>query len=159
MAIYPVCGVDIVILLYILYSPYIFIARSPSASFSSLESSHIGHGQAGGDPNSVPRMLARTGEPFKFRVPLQSVGSPSPSGPLKPHPLEARLLSGKPVPKFIKVDFDAFGSSAGSRAQRRIVQFRGIPSKADSGELNIGIYDFESGECVGRAVIEVVERS
>lgn len=104
-------------------------------------------------------MLARSGEQFKFRVPLMSVDSPSPSGPKKPGPLEARLVSGKPIPKFIKVDFDAIGSSAGSRAERRIVQFRGIPSKADAGELNIGIYDFESGECVGRAIIEIVERS
>ena len=104
-------------------------------------------------------MLARSGEQFKFRVPLMSVESASPSGPRRPGPLEARLLSGHPVPKFIKVDFDAVGNSAGSRAERRIVQFRGIPSKADIGELHIGIYDFDSGECVGKAIIEIVERS
>ncbi|KAI0353439.1 hypothetical protein OH77DRAFT_1591427 [Trametes cingulata] len=126
------------------------VEPSPVASFSSLESSHHGHERytytGTGDIFPVPRMLARAGERFKYRVTttlaLASKG-----------PLEARLVSGRPLPRFIKADLEASG-----KGEKRVIELHGVPVGADVGEFDVAVYDKESRECVGRVVVEVVER-
>ncbi|KAF9812976.1 hypothetical protein IEO21_05861 [Rhodonia placenta] len=106
----------------------------------------------------VPRMLARTGEQFKFRVPVSySAGSPLAGGRGKT--LEARLLSGAPLPAFVKSDLTAVSGGAGARVEKRVVEFWGTPGARDTGELNVGIYERQGDRCVGRVIIQIVERS
>ncbi|KAI8974616.1 hypothetical protein BD414DRAFT_468237 [Trametes punicea] len=125
--------------------------RSPVASFSSIESSHQGHDAGPSSAARVPRMLARVGERFRYRV--STAASRKTTGGL-----EARLVSGKALPKFVKVDLDAVPSAAGARVEKRVVQFYGTPGGGDIGEWDVGVYERVSGECVGRVIVEVVER-
>ncbi|KZT66099.1 hypothetical protein DAEQUDRAFT_634706, partial [Daedalea quercina L-15889] len=99
----------------------------------------------------VPRMLARTGEQFRFRVPVSySAGSPL-TASRKPKALEARLVGGGPLPRFVKADL-------GASTEKRVVEFWGVPGNKDTGELCVGIYEKESERCVGRVIIQIVER-
>ncbi|OSD00088.1 hypothetical protein PYCCODRAFT_1469631 [Trametes coccinea BRFM310] len=123
------------------------VGPSPVASFSSIESSHQGHDAGPASAARVPRMLARVGERFRYRVTTTAARKAAGN-------LEVRLVSGKPLPKFIKVDLDA----AGSRGEKRVVQFYGTPVASDVSEWDIGVYERVSGECVGRVIVEVVER-
>lgn len=153
--------------------------RSPAASaksFESLESSHRGHGHGHGRGGrapvvAAPRMLARTGERFKFRVPVCALAPPSPTLGVnvntstnakraslsRPKDLEVRLLSGRPLPKFFRVNLDGVPSGVGD-AGRRVVELWGVPVRADCGEYEVGVYAKEGGERVGRVLVEVVER-
>ena len=113
---------------------------------------------AGARPPPVPRMLARTGERFRFRVPIAGAGG---SGPQKrggggKGGLEARLVSGKPLPRFIKVDMDAVPSGAGAQQQKRVVELSGVPVSPNIGVYEIGVYEQDGGACVGKVVVEVV---
>jgi axial budding pattern protein 2 len=112
------------------------------SSFSSLESSHHGHAAAG-----IMRTLVRVGEKFKFRV---AVSLYSAASYKKVRKLEAKLMSGKPLPKFLHVDLN------GSKGT---VEFYGAPAARDLGEFNIGVYTVDDGACVGRVVVEVVGAS
>ncbi|KAK7030670.1 MFS domain-containing protein [Favolaschia claudopus] len=114
------------------------------SSFSSLESSHHGHAAA-----SIMRTLVRTGESFKFRVPVSVHSAASYQ---KARRLEAKLMSGKPLPKFLHVDLN--GAKRGSA-----VEFYGAPAARDLGEFSVGIYTVDDGACVGRVVVEVVAAS
>ncbi|KAI0742122.1 hypothetical protein C8Q80DRAFT_1198157 [Daedaleopsis nitida] len=153
--------------------------RSPASSamsFSSLESSHQGHADVSTRrphiPLPAPRMLARTGERFKFRIPVTTAGpspapSPNPNSPsaatahankrmsksMAAHNLEARLVSGRPLPKFFNATFDGGAGKSGAGVG---VELWGVPVRADTGEYEVGVYD--GAECVGRIVVEVVER-
>ncbi|KZT07365.1 uncharacterized protein LAESUDRAFT_107448 [Laetiporus sulphureus 93-53] len=138
-------------------------ARSPSGSFSVELSTHgqeIAYSPSGKIP-IVPRMLARSGEQFKFRVPVSySAGSPlNGTTQRKPKMLEARLMSGKPLPKFVKSDLNTVPGTSGARVEKRVVEFWGVPTARDTGELNIGIYERDGDKCVGRVIIQIVERS
>ncbi|KAJ6591640.1 hypothetical protein DFH09DRAFT_180320 [Mycena vulgaris] len=115
------------------------------SSFSSLESSHHGHPAAG----SVMRTLVRTGEKFKFRV---AVSLYSAASYTKVRKLEAKLMSGKPLPKFLHVDLNGSKHSGA-------VEFYGAPAARDLGEFNVGVYTVDDGACVGRVVLEVVGAS
>ncbi|KAJ7115899.1 hypothetical protein C8R44DRAFT_709347 [Mycena epipterygia] len=115
------------------------------SSFSSLESSHHGHAAAGG----VMRTLVRTGEKFKFRV---AVSLYSAASYQKVRKLEAKLMSGKPLPKFLHVDLNGNKHSGA-------VEFYGAPAARDLGEFNVGLYTVDDGACVGRVVVEVVGAS
>ncbi|KAF7790166.1 hypothetical protein EIP86_001118 [Pleurotus ostreatoroseus] len=127
---------------------------SPSPSFSVAESSHMGRSTSRGRvspdiPTPVPRMLSRAGEFFRFRVALTLPASAATA-------LEVRLMSGQKLPKFVKADVVAVSG----RDQKRTVELSGVPTKADMGEYNVGVYEKGTvGECVGRVVLEVVERS
>lgn len=129
---------------------------SPSPSFSVAESSRIAPditkdrvGAVPTAPTPVPRMLARTGEPFRFRVALTLPAAAATA-------LEVRLVSGEKLPKFIKVE----SVSLGARDQKRTVELSGMSGKTDVGEYNVGVYEKgTAGECMGRVVLEVVERS
>ncbi|KAL0953704.1 hypothetical protein HGRIS_004897 [Hohenbuehelia grisea] len=113
------------------------------SSFSSLESSHHGHGSRP-PSGSMQRMLVRTGQKFHFRVPVLMEASPS--AYTRPRALKARLLSGGPLPKFIRAELN--GKQQGS------VEFYGTPKAADIGDLQIGV--FKDEECVARVLLEVV---
>ncbi|KAJ6581431.1 hypothetical protein B0H19DRAFT_927760 [Mycena capillaripes] len=114
------------------------------SSFSSLESSHRGHAAAG-----IMRTLVRTGEKFKFRV---AVSLYSAASYKKVRKLEAKLMSGKPLPKFLHVDLNGNKHSGA-------VEFYGAPGPRDLGEFNVGVYTVDDGACVGRVVVEVVGAS
>ncbi|KAI0763854.1 hypothetical protein BD413DRAFT_698923 [Trametes elegans] len=101
---------------------------------------------------TAPRMLARVGERFRYRV-STTASRTAPAGGL-----EARLVSGRALPRFVKVEFDAVPSGTGARVEKRVVELGGTPGAGDVGELEIGVYVRASGECVGRVVVEVVER-
>ena len=60
--------------------------------------------------------------------------------------LQARLATGRPLPRFIKVDMDNGG-----------VEVLGVPVGGDVGVYEVGVYE-RGGDCVGRVVVEVVER-
>ena len=96
-------------------------------------------------------MLARVGDRFRYRV--STTASRKSTGGL-----EVRLVSGKPLPKFMKVDMDAVPSGTGARVEKRVVEFFGTPAAGDVGAFDMGVYERVSGECVGRVVVEVVER-
>ncbi|KAJ7224328.1 hypothetical protein GGX14DRAFT_649665 [Mycena pura] len=114
------------------------------SSFSSLESSHHGHAAAG----SVMRTLVRTGEKFNFRVAVSMYLTSY----KKMRKLEAKLMSGKPLPKFLQVDLNGNKHSDA-------VEFHGVPGGRDLGEYNVGVYTVDDGACVGRVVLEVVGTS
>ncbi|KAJ7890596.1 hypothetical protein B0H14DRAFT_3105355 [Mycena olivaceomarginata] len=111
---------------------------------STPKSSHHGHAAAG-----IMRTLIRTGEKFKFRVPVSLYDAASYK---KIRKLEAKLMSGKPLPKFLHVDLNG-NKHAGA------VEFYGAPAARDLGEFNVGVYTADDGACVGRVVVEVVAAS
>ncbi|KAJ7720576.1 hypothetical protein DFH07DRAFT_933044 [Mycena maculata] len=121
------------------------VSTNVRSSFSSLESSHHGHAAAG----SVMRTLVRTGEKFKFRVAVSLYDAASYK---KVRKLEAKLMSGKPLPKFLHVDLNGNKHSGA-------VEFYGAPAARDLGEFNVGVYTVDDGACVGRVVVEVVGAS
>ncbi|KIP04706.1 hypothetical protein PHLGIDRAFT_41927, partial [Phlebiopsis gigantea 11061_1 CR5-6] len=99
-------------------------------------------------PVPTPRMLARAGDPFKFRI---STGLPLASTT----PLEVRLVdSGKKPPRFLKVDLAALASAG---AEKRVVEFSGVPALNDLGQWSVGVFVRGGDECVARVEIEVVE--
>ncbi|KAI8974761.1 hypothetical protein BD414DRAFT_517395 [Trametes punicea] len=101
-----------------------------------------GHDAGHSSVARVPRILARVGERF-HRVSAAA---------------SRRLVSEKALPKFVKVDLDAVPSAAGARVEKRVVQFYGSPGSGNVGEWDVGVYERVSGECVGRVIVEVVER-
>ncbi|KAF8631868.1 hypothetical protein AX15_002138 [Amanita polypyramis BW_CC] len=107
------------------------------SSFSSLESSHQGHGI--GD---VRRVLVRMGERFKFRIPI-----PSQSRGIF---YELRLLSGGPLPQFLHHNFNLKDGS---------IELHGIPNPRDLGIFDIGVYASGGESCVARTIIDVVGRT
>ncbi|KAJ7760497.1 hypothetical protein B0H16DRAFT_1532492 [Mycena metata] len=121
------------------------VSTNLRSSFSSLESSHHGHASAG----SLMRTLVRAGERFKFRV---AVSLYSATSYKKGRKLEAKLMSGKPLPKFLHVDLNGNKHSGA-------VEFYGVPGPRDLGEFNIAVYTVDDGACVGRVVVEVVAAS
>ncbi|KAJ6493605.1 hypothetical protein C8R47DRAFT_413190 [Mycena vitilis] len=116
------------------------VSTHARSSFSSLESSRHGHAAAG-----IMRTLVRSGERFKFRV---AVSLYSAASYKKVRKLEAKLMSGKPLPAFLHVDL------AGNKHSG--VEFYGVPAARDLGEFNVGVYTVDDGACVGRVIVEVV---
>jgi axial budding pattern protein 2 len=112
------------------------------SSFSSLASSRQAIGSRLGN---VKRILVRAGENFKFRVAVY--------GDFGGYGLVARLISGQPIPQFLKVDL------AEAMQQRGAVEFSGKPSARDIGELNVGLYTSNNPDCVARVILEVVRRN
>ncbi|KAI0628174.1 Alpha/Beta hydrolase protein [Trametes polyzona] len=117
---------------------------SPVPSFSSLDSSQHGYDGASAP---APRMLARVGERFRYRVATSATPTAE---------LEVRLRSGKPLPRFVRAVLDPI--TANARGDQRMVELCGTPAGLDVGELQVGVYVKGSGECVGNVVVEVVER-
>ena len=119
-------------------------------SFSSLESSQQGHGavSSGTKASATLRFLVRAGEKFKFRVPMQHT-SP------QYRKLEARLISGRALPSFLQAELKGFG---GRSDEKKAVEFYGVPAESDIGELHVGVFNAEGGECLARVVVEVVTR-
>ncbi|KAG9309492.1 hypothetical protein JVU11DRAFT_10463 [Chiua virens] len=124
------------------------VRSASDKSFSSLESSQQGHGAANAKLGGSVRFLIRAGEKFKFRVPME-------------HPshlyrkLEVRLISGRALPAFMQAELKGFG---GKGDEKKAIEFYGVPTEGDIGELHVGVFNAEGGECLVRAVVEVVAR-
>lgn len=121
------------------------LSTNVRSSFSSLESSHQGHTVAG----DAMRMLVRTGEKFRHRVPLDSASSYTSSRGARD--LEMRLRSGGPLPRFLHVDM-------GGVRRKGAVELYGTPAVSDLGEFDVGVYTSSDGVCVARVVLEVIRR-
>lgn len=114
-------------------------------SFSSLESSQQGHGATS---SGTVRFLVRAGERFRFRVPMQHASN-------QYRKLEARLISGRALPAFMQVELRGFGSKTD---EKKGIEFYGVPTEGDIGELQVGVFNVEGGECLARVVVEVVAK-
>ncbi|OAX39265.1 hypothetical protein K503DRAFT_865545 [Rhizopogon vinicolor AM-OR11-026] len=111
-------------------------------TFSSL-ASPPGRGAVGVTKESrVSRFVVRTGERFKFRIPVTSVNGVLPK-------LEARLTSGQALPRFLQLELKEYDDV------RRVVEFSGIPTEDDVGEIHAGVFDEEGGVCLAKVVVEI----
>jgi axial budding pattern protein 2 len=112
------------------------------SSFTSLESSHVGH--KSGTGTDMMRVLVRVGEKFKFRVPI-------PESYRQPRSYHVKTVSGQPLPKFLQADPSGINSKG-------VLELSGIASFRDLGEMIVGIYGERNGVCVATVVIEVVSK-
>lgn len=113
-------------------------------SFSSLESSQQGHGTF---TKAGARFLVRTSEKFKFKVPI--------TASQQHRKLEARLMSGRALPSFLQAELKGFGVKGD---EKKAVEFYGVPAESDIGELYVGVFNAEGGECLARVMVEVIAR-
>ena len=113
-----------------------------SSSFTSLESSHVGH--KSGTGADMMRVLVRVGEKFKFRVPI-------PESCRQSRGYHVKAVSGQPLPKFLQADPSGISSKG-------VLELSGIASFRDLGEMIVGIYGERDGVCVATVVIEVVSK-
>jgi len=98
----------------------------------------------------VLRILVRVSERFRFRLHVRPLGSEA-----EPQRrLVARQMVGKPLPAFLYADLDM---GRGGPKHKDTVKFWGVPRAEDIGEVHVGVYE-SGGECVGRAIIEVIGR-
>lgn len=112
-------------------------------SFASLASFRPGRGTA--KENRVSRFIVRTGERFKFRVPMKTgVSSACPK-------LEARQISGQALPKFLQLELKGHTGEV-----RKVVEFSSIPTEHDVGEIHVGVFNTDGGECLAKVVVEIV---
>ncbi|PPQ91462.1 hypothetical protein CVT25_013719 [Psilocybe cyanescens] len=116
-------------------SPVLSNVRS---SFTSLESSHIGH-KLGTDMQEM-RVLVRVGERFKFRVAIPGKHTKG---------YYVKLTSGQPLPKFIHADLNGISTKG-------ILELSGVATFHELGERVVGIYAEKDGVCVASVIIEVV---
>ncbi|KAG2358847.1 hypothetical protein BDR07DRAFT_1416486 [Suillus spraguei] len=117
-------------------------------SFSSLASSQPGLGAVGvGTENTVSRYIVRTGEKFKFRIPMKSTNGTY-------HKLEAKLMSGQALPHFLQLELKGHGGDS-----KRVVEFYGIPTEQDIGEIQVGVFNAEGGDCLAKVIVEIVGRN
>lgn len=114
------------------------------SSFTSLESSH-GEPKSGTDSTDVMRVLVRTGERFKFRVPIPAASMN------QAKKYAVRLTSGQALPKFIHPDLNWISSKG-------VLELAGVATVRDLGELTIGVYGEQDGVCVATVVLEIVGR-
>ncbi len=122
------------------------VSTNVRSSFSSLESSQHGHGHPSLE---TVKMVARAGERFKFRVAIDPPSPVSTSSGSSIRRLRARLMTGDSLPRFLHADLNG-------RKNVGAVEFYGVPSARDVGELEVGI--FEGAVCVGRVDLEVIGR-
>ncbi|KAF8817545.1 hypothetical protein BYT27DRAFT_7153250 [Phlegmacium glaucopus] len=123
-------------------SPTVSNVRS---SFTSLESSHVGH--KSGTGADIMKVLVRVGEKFKFRVPIPATSSSE--SYKQPRGYHVKMTSGQPLPKFVQADPSGINSKG-------VLELSGIASFRDLGEMTVGIYGERDGVCVATVVIEVV---
>jgi len=121
-------------------SPAVSNLRS---SFTSLESS--GH-KSGTDSIDIMRVLIRTGERFKFRVPILAASVNQPKEAKK---YSVRLASGQALPKFIHPDLNWI-------SRRGVLELSGVATARDLGEMIIGVYEEQDGVCVATTILEIV---
>ena len=112
------------------------------SSFTSLESSHVGHKSGAGA--DMMKVLVRIGEKFKFRVPI-------PDSYRQTRGYHVKMTSGQPLPKFLQADPSGINSKG-------VLELSGIASFKDLGEMMVGIYGERDGVCVATVVIEVVSK-
>ncbi|PFH51890.1 hypothetical protein AMATHDRAFT_58101 [Amanita thiersii Skay4041] len=110
------------------------------SSFSSLESSHQEH------CNQGMRVIVRTGEGFKFRLPVSALGGTGTRAGM----YEVRLTSGGPLPHFIRHDLDV---------KHGCIELHGTPARRDLGSIELGVYEGSGSHCIAQAMIDVIGRN
>jgi len=68
--------------------------------------------------------------------------------------LEAKLMSGQALPHFLQLELKRHGGD-----DKRVVEFYGIPTEHDIGEIHVGVFNVEGGECLAKVIIEIVGRN
>jgi axial budding pattern protein 2 len=111
--------------------------RASVGSYSLASSFYT---QRGPHASMTHRILVRENEKFRYRLPALCA--------TKKVSLSMTLMDGSPIPSYIRTDW-------GQAVDVGSIEFSGIPSKEDIGELNIGIFD-DHGECIARVIIEIV---
>ncbi|KIM44917.1 hypothetical protein M413DRAFT_67650 [Hebeloma cylindrosporum] len=99
--------------------------------------------KSGTDSTDVMRVLVRTGERFKFRVPIPAASVN------QGRKYAVRLTSGQALPKFIHPDLNWITSKG-------VLELSGLATARDLGEMVIGVYGEEDGVCVATVVLEIV---
>lgn len=87
------------------------------------------------------------GKEFKIQVKI-------PSGISEKCELEAKLISGNPLPSFMQLD--AQGSNSGD-SSGRVVEIYGIPHSGEVGEYSVGVYIVGKSTRVAKVLVKVVE--
>jgi axial budding pattern protein 2 len=65
--------------------------------------------------------------------------------------LEAKLLSGRPLPSFLRIDWPT--------ERKAFVKFSGVPTDEYVGLLSFGIYEKHGGACIARVIVDIVANS
>jgi axial budding pattern protein 2 len=68
--------------------------------------------------------------------------------------LEAKLMSGQALPHFLQLELKGQGGD-----DKRVVEFYGIPTEQDLGEIQVGVFNAEGGECLAKVIVEIVGRN
>jgi len=118
-------------------------ADTDAARTDSPDSAHSPPAEGHMTPKDI-KMLVRSGEKFRFRVPL-SPTTPTPID-LARGKFDVRLVSGKLLPKFLHVDSGPKG----------LIELHGTPGSSDIGKFVIGVYDAHDS-CLKSVTIEVVK--
>lgn len=121
------------------------LSSKARSSFSSLETSVRAHGQTTGA--DTMRVLVRVGEKIKFRLPIATISESYKTN----RKYEAKLTSGMPLPKFLRVDLNGI-------KDRGIVEFTGIAGVKDLGTIEVGVYAVTGGACMGKVIIEIAKK-
>ncbi|EIW79291.1 hypothetical protein CONPUDRAFT_127284 [Coniophora puteana RWD-64-598 SS2] len=121
------------------------VRSTSDKSFVSLMSSNLGRGPNG---ETRSRILVRVGERFKFRVPLESLEHARKR-------LQAKTMTGHALPEFLDVELKGHDGPN----SRRVVEFSGLPRTADVGEIQVGIFVFNSNDCLAQVVVEVLGKN
>lgn len=99
-----------------------------------------------GKENAMLKVKVKTGEKFTFRVHVTAKNG-------EHRKLEAKLISGEPLPAFLLFDLKGYGSES---TPKKAVEFCGTPGPRDIGEFSVGVYDIDSKECLATVTVQVV---
>lgn len=133
------------------------VSSNVRSSFSSLESSNVGHKGPLGTPTEK-RVLVTPGQKFKFlvRIPPVSIaaraqGTTTSTTPvILPREYNVKIISGQPLSQ-LHVDLNGIET-------RGMAEVTGESTKEDIGVITFGIYAGRNSEiCLAMVIIEVAE--
>lgn len=130
-------------------------------SFSSPEVSYNGDASFRSSRRSSRRsreynVLLQIAQSFAFRIPLKRDTDISSAN------LTVRQLNGEELPPAFLVDWGSAGAAGTKKGgdgkkDRPTVKIWGIPEAEDAGEWDIGVFEVDTGKCLGSVVVRVVE--
>lgn len=139
----------------------LFSGLSMVESFSSPEVSYNGDASFISSRRSSRRsreynVLLQIAQSFAFRIPLKRDTDISSAN------LTVRQLNGEELPPAFLVDWGSPGAAGAKKGgdgkkDRPTVKIWGIPEAEDAGEWDIGVFEVDTGKCLGSVVVRVVE--